>query len=70
MPKNTLGFESVGLKLMSMSQTLPANKGLLAQSTTGKKRSVGGGAGVPVVLSNAGLWSWGAGGNGKLGLGN
>ena len=39
MPKNTLGFESVGLKLMSMSQTLPANKGLLAQSTTGKKRS-------------------------------
>ena len=41
MPKNTLGFESVGLKLMSMSQTLPANKGLLAQSTTGKKKAVG-----------------------------
>ena len=70
MPKNTLGFESVGLKLMSMSQTLPANKGLLAQSTTGKKRSVGAVAGVPVVLGNAGLWAWGAAGFGKLGLGN
>ena len=55
---------------MSMSQTLPANKGLLAQSTTGKKRSVGAVAGVPVVLGNAGLWAWGRATNGKLGLGN
>jgi hypothetical protein len=41
MPINTLGFDSTGLKLISVSQSLPASTGLLplAQTMTGKKKT-------------------------------
>ena len=69
MARNTLGFDAGSLKLASPAQSLAPIKGIPG-FTNGKKRSVGGAAGVPVVLSNAGLWAWGVGSSGVLGLGN